>query len=344
MVLPFYESSTASENRAKDKFPEWYVMYTYPVLFIRKVDAFYKSNFAFRNDLYRFYKYLKWDVLGENPFPQEVVVGKNGWLFPGNKSYSNYDQSLGVIPDIDERMDSTCYKVVEMKKYCDSLGIDFYFAIGPDKASVYPDKLPVKPLAIGQTKNILKQKLKQYNVDVVDMSDYLSQREGNSELYFYETDTHWNHYGAYLGTKRLLDEIRKKYDVGSIDLNDYERKDTVVFTMDLSRQIDVPMEEHYTILRNRKTNYTTNISYIKYDGWDIPVEETTNLSKRNKCLVFRDSYFHNMHDYFCDNVGQVVIGAQRFDKDLILKVRPHFIVFELVERRLLDFDPNEYYL
>lgn len=344
LFLPFYESSTASENRAKDKFPEWYTLYTYPVLFIRKVDAFYKSNFALRNHLYNFYKYLKWDILGENPFPNEVVVGKDGWLFPGNKSYHNYDQSLGVVSDIEERMDSTCCKMLAMKTFCDSLGIDFYLAIGPDKASVYPEMLPIKPLTVGKTKDVVKRKLKRFHVNVIDMSDYILEQKDGQKLYFYKTDTHWNHLGAYLGTQRLLDEIRKKYDVGTIDLNDYQVKDTVVFTMDLSRQIDVPMKESYSVFKKQKDDYTKTIRSMNYDGWDVPLEETINVKRESKCVVFRDSYFQNMYDYFCNNVGHAVIGVQRFDRNLILKVRPDFVVFELVERRLLDFDPNEFYL
>ncbi|MDL2215298.1 hypothetical protein LJC00_03825, partial [Dysgonomonas sp. OttesenSCG-928-M03] len=240
--------------------------------------------------------------------------------------------------------DQTYNEFKIMQRFCDSLNIDLYIAVGPDKASIYPDQLPIKPLDVGKTKRIIKEKLKQKDdICIIDMSDYFSFSK-DSNLFYYKTDSHWNNNGAYWGTLRLLDEIRKKHDVGKISLNDYQSIDTTVYKMDLSRQIDVDMKETYSILRNKSSKYKKKRYYTRYGEQNIPIDKTENLINSTKCIVFCDSFFSNMFDFFCDNVGFVTIGVQRFDKELILKERPDFIVVEIVERRLLGYDRNEFYL
>ena len=345
LMIPFYESSTASENRAPVKFPAFTPQY--PLLWKSNFEKYYDSNFAFRNDLYAIYKYYKWNILGSNPFPQDVVVGKDGWLFPGNKSEQNYDQALGIIPDIELRVDSTCTQINKMKMFCDSLNIDFYLAVGPDKGSVYYQYLPVESHKHGTTLRMLTSKLKtNYDIDVINLGAYFSELKDTQELY-YKTDSHWNCYGAYLGTKKLLDVIREKYAVGYLKMKDYYEIPVSGARMDLSAILDIATNEIDNRLVSLDKNYTDNTYYAYYDDFRVPFVETKTLNNKDirfNCVVFRDSFFQNMQEFLCNNVDHVVLGVQKFDKELIIKEKPNFVIYELVERRIVSFDMNAFYL
>lgn len=345
LMIPFYKSSTISENRAQVKFPTFTPQY--PLLWKRNFEKYYDSNFAFRNDLYAIYKYYKWNLLGANPFPQDVVVGKEGWLFPGNKNEQNYDQVLGIIPDLELRLDSTCIQINQMKMFCDSLNIDFYLAVGPDKGSIYYKYLPVESHNHGMTLRKLTSLMKgNYNIDVINLGDYFLELKDKQDLY-YKTDSHWNCYGAYLGTRKLLDVIREKYDVGYLEMEDYYRTPVLGMRMDLSSILDIDTKEVDNRLVSLEKKYSENTYFSYYDQLKVPFVETTSLNNKGvrfKCVVFRDSFFTNMLEFFCNNVDHVVLGVQRFDKELIIKERPDFVVYELVERRILSFDMNDFYL
>lgn len=345
LMIPFYKSSTASENRAQVNFPSFTPQY--PLLWKKNFEEYYNSNFAFRNDLYSVYKYYKLNLLGANPFPEDVVIGKDGWLFPGNKNERNYDQVLGVIPDLELMIDSISIQINEMKMFCDSLNIDFYLAVGPDKGSVYYKYLPVESHNHGMTLSKLTSSLKiNYNIDVINLGDYFSELIDSKELY-YKTDSHWNCYGAYLGTRKLLDVIREKYDVGHLEMEDYYKTPVLGTRMDLSAILEIDTKEVDDRLVSLDKQYSENTYFSYYDQFKIPFVETKKKNNRNlrfKCIVFRDSFFQNMFEFFCNNVDHAVLAAQKFDKELIIKERPNFVVYELVERRILSFDMNGFYL
>lgn len=339
LLIPFYETSTASENRTKEKFPEFTP--NMPIAYMRNTEKFYNSNFAFRNHLYKIYKYIHWDMLGSNLFPNEVIIGKEGWLFTGNKNQQSFDQALGIIPAISVRLDSTCLKVQNMKLFCDSLGIDFYFAIAPDKSTVYPQYYPFNISHPGLTLNTFSNLLQsKYNIEPINLGEYFTKTDSENLLYF-KTDSHWNTYGAFWGTKKLLDVIHEKYNNTTLDLSEYDQIPQSLNRMDLSNILDIDMQEKFIHIMRKREQYTTTDFYVDYGYWKPSKIEKTKkkVTETNiKCVIFKDSFFDNMRDFFCNNMDQVIIATSIFDKNMILNERPNFVVFEVVERRLLSLN------
>ena len=110
--------------------------------YIHAFNQYYKENFGWRNALFYQYSQLKYHVLGVSPLPQKVVLGKNGWFFPGNDISNVMDQHIGLQPLTPETLHVIAQKLSDKQKQLAAQGIKFYVVIAPDSYSIYPEQLP----------------------------------------------------------------------------------------------------------------------------------------------------------------------------------------------------------
>jgi len=144
-----------------------------PLVFNKKkpfemFDDYYKYNFAFRKILSQQYIDLKTNVVKVSPLPDKVITGKDGWYFLGN-SYNNvYSASIGVQKYTPEDIKKTSDKIIEMKRFCDSLGIKFYYFPAPNSNTIYKEYLPIKPNNVPREFDLIKANLNG-KVGVIDV-------------------------------------------------------------------------------------------------------------------------------------------------------------------------------
>jgi len=337
LFMPLYNNDYGFENRTKKELPEYGGSYTE---YMKNMRNYYNDNFAFRDLLYKGYFHYKWDLFHSNVFPSKLVIGKDGWFYLGNEYQYEFNTALGLNDDYMSRLEQARDEAIEMQSFCDSLNIGFYYAIVPNKSTFYPEFLPLKPNNRPRLITEAMQLISEAGVNVIDLGDYMWKRKKDTVLY-YKTDSHWNAYGAFLGTEQLLNEIRKEYPVGYLKQTSYN-VDTVIVDkgMDIASMLNLNIQEEH-IRFTLKDDISTSIDtiYANSDNVKVVIESKVN---KVRAIVFRDSFFTLMRNFFSDNVGYYITENRYFNRELILEEKPDFVVFQIAERRFLYFDEKTF--
>lgn len=94
----------------------------------------------------------------------------------------------------------------EYKKYCNDLGIEFFFLPMPDKESVYYEYVPFpsQPNFLFKLDTLLKEN----GINTLNTLEiYNRYRVGNSELLYTQDDTHWNFNATDLISKEVIRKL-----------------------------------------------------------------------------------------------------------------------------------------
>lgn len=343
--MSFYKGNTESnENRNMAAFPEFSLRHIKS--FINGVNGYVFDHHAFRPELSKAYMSFMLHVMNESPMPQNVVLGKDGWYFLGNYYSDIFNESLGIVSLDLAAIDKSCVNIYQMKQFCDSLGIGFYFAIAPNKEIMYSEYLPLEGNNRPGFKKLMTDRLKEkYNIDVIDMGDYIYPIKDSVQMYL-KTDSHWNNYGGFLAAKKLTDVIGKDYNLNIISADDYTITPTQLSRIgDLTGMLKIHLSDNdfaiqpkipYRIEKTEiaATAESPNITYTKNEADpDAP-----------NALVFRDSFFTAVVLPFSSSLYQsTYIWSSHFDGEMIIReiektqIKPDFILFEVVERHLPVF-------
>ena len=220
-ILGLSSRFSSTENRQLNGMPP--LNFPHVRSFVHQFDRYYKENFGWRNALFYAYSRWKFNLLGQSPLPEKVVVGKNGWLYLGNSYNKVMDQHRGLQP---LSADSARLIAAHLKHRQDELaqqGIQFYVLIAPDSHTIYPEYLPdhLQQSHEPSRLDILKQAVSQTNLHFVDIRDTLRAAKRGHVVY-YQTDTHWNEYGTLIGCATLLNRIRQEHpELSPAQLSDY---------------------------------------------------------------------------------------------------------------------------
>lgn len=321
------------ENRAKAKFPSFTSEFPFKV--ILETEDYVKDNFAFRIHLSKLYIFIKFNIFNGNPLPDKVVSGKEGWLFLGNSNEFVFNDAIGLQDLEPEEIIHISNQALIMKDFCESLGIKFYFAVASNKHTFYQEYLPLTPNKKLRRFEQVSTNLKNNGMEIIDLKKNLLPKKDSLRLY-HKTDTHWNEFGAFYATQQLVREIRKDFPILDLNLSDFDVNTVISNQMDLSRMLNSNIQEqHY------KFTYIGEIDHPQIDTIPVSNErddyylKTFNKQGKYKAVVFRDSFFTYMFDYFPYLVGEVnIVWSSVLDKQVILKEKPDFVVFEVIERNL----------
>ncbi len=132
-----------------------------------------------------------------------VVSGKDGWLFWkddwfGGQCQKQYDVEMAVS------------RIGAMLDVAKASGIDMYFAIAPDKSTLYPEFLDPHFKKIWackqQSAELLRSTIKAEAPQIIDHLTALQSEKGNpaGNILYGKADTHWTNFGAAIAFRQLL--------------------------------------------------------------------------------------------------------------------------------------------
>ncbi len=292
-------------------------------------DTYYKNNFAFRNILAQQYLSFNANYSKTSSLPDKVVVGKEGWYFLGDSWNNNYSESIGVATQDIPRLNATIDRVLDMKKFCDSLGIKFYYFMPPNSHTINHKFLPVVPNKrqrnIDYIFNALNGK-----VVCIDARKELMAQNQNFDLY-YKTDSHWNSNGAFIGTQKMLSVLKKDFPkINLLDKKNYTISVENLNQMDLTKMLnEFADEKEYKYKEKVKPNFIKTLDTIN----KVPLRRVKNDKYAYKGIFFRDSYFEHVMQFTDNTFNEILyISSPIFDKQRVAAEKPDFVVFEIVER------------
>ena len=163
--------------------------------------------------------------------------------------------------------------------------------VAPDKASIYPDKLPeqIKSLPPQSKLDKLISYLKNNNLPViVDLRPVLRAARQDQDVY-YKTDTHWNGYGAFVAYTTIINALGSSYP----ELKPYKTADLELVTTGPGVH-DIPRLMHANFITEPSLFFVPKETFVQtlhpgaYDGYNQ--FSSIQDSKLPTLLMFHDSF------------------------------------------------------
>lgn len=294
----------------------------------------FEENFLYKYYFIEKYNRLKLKV-GDRVFPL-VLVGNDGWMdYTNGNNLDDFQNSISLSP---EKLKEIGDAVASCHQYAHTEGFTFLLVVAPNKASIYPDKLPEQ---IQQLSN--ESRLDQINAylrangipEALDLRPALLEARKQREVY-YKTDTHWNGYGAYAAYREIINNLSLSHP----SLSPYPEKffhiheERTKKPMDLAATIQANFILEQRIVpaqRNDKYVHALDFPDRKYGISWIPDSDLPSL------LMFHDSFGDSLYHFLLYNFSEAYYhyldAAPLFlDRNSIDQFDTDIVIVEIVER------------
>lgn len=325
----FYDNMdhTNYENRS---------LYEKPVLklsdiinFPKKYENYYNDNLAFKNEIRTKYSEILYDNFNMSS-NKKVIVGKDGWLFYNSSgdgdSMNDYRRVNSYSVEVKEKIKNN---LISMHDKLKDRGSKLFVFVAPNKENIYSEFMP-------DMININKEK---EETPTDELINYLNETTDLNIIYpkqvlidskkiadtYYKYDTHWNDYGAYIGTIELMKVIKPSFKVSKINI---QKKDV---SGDLANMILMLNK-----LVNKEpfvSNFIDQIEPECEDRENLKFCRTKNALYTKTLLVVGDSFRENMVQYLSKIYRKTLfIHRDYYNDNLFYEYNPDIVVYEVVER------------
>lgn len=345
-------NSINTENREMAKFPElnrWTIN-----VFPERFDIYYNDALPFRSDLIRWNSYFNYFVFRESSVPM-IVIGNEDWLFynPNGTDGDNIADLNGEYLLSDEELERMLEQLLLAETKLREQGKEFIVMIAPNKESIYGNKFLPSAYINGNDYTTADQVVEYLRANsdlriVYPKDELLNVIEKYPEYaVYYNTDTHWNYLGGYIGAKELVEELggnMEEVSPQNIVYNEIVPKGTdLAFMLNMG---DIIQEKNLYSVKS-----TTDVEILSPEidilrQIDIPTELRFSTTSENdkKLFLVRDSFGTAMAEYIALNYKEsVMVHRDIYDPAMILSEDPDIVVIEVVERyvrSLVEFTIN----
>lgn len=322
------ENAKNNENREFTKLPEFNL--SHPKRLFNDYKNYYEKNFGLRTTLVNSYINFKFNVLKENPLPNQVINGKDSWYFLGNAHNDILNDTFGNVPFTVAELNDITTNLISIQSDLRLRNIEFYLVVAPNKQTIYQENLPFKLKQNTTRSEQLQSHLKSYSdIKIISLKNRLMSEKSNRALY-HKTDTHWTDYGAFMGYSETIAAISKDFDITPISLLDYHDVPAVL-KGDITPMININTSEKVMALQKNKVSEIDTLSAVyTFQHYKNPYQDL-------KLIMHCDSFSNAWIPYFNETFKETLyLRTYELDHALIEKTQPDIVIFEIVERQLLN--------
>lgn len=322
----FYHSELAENRTLSEKPVFWTEDGQWNQDFFEELQTYVSEHFAFRGELVEADSLIKYQLL-RTPNDDQVVIGKEGWLFfaPTLADYAGVTLS-------DEEIDNIVSTLTEVTQYVEHMGKQPLFVIVPNKNSIYPEYMPTRFGGRAERRNLtlLQKRMADQEIPFVDAYQLLLAHKDEDELYLHQ-DTHWNHTGARLVLNEIYAAFGRSEQYSLTGYTVVENHEPDLY------QILFPSKEYFEAQHiyedNKPYDYVGRLHSLD----DITIRTTSPIQNGESILVYRDSFGRAMIPFMGGSFSQAVFNRSTpYDLSLIEKTECNYVLFEIVERNLQD--------
>jgi hypothetical protein len=294
------------------------------------------GNFYQRKALVGGFNQLRYR-LGDHVFPQ-VVVGKKGWLsFNSDGNLETYQNALML----EYRLVTIHRRLALLERDLKARGITLVVVVAPNKETIYPDKAAPQLVKL-EEKSRLDLLMAAEPAAMLDLRPALLEARRERQIY-YQTDTHWNAYGAYVAYREIMTRIAQDYpSLQPLELSDFQFSETAPTTLDIARLLGSDF------LQEPAVAFQPNFESGAY-MYRIPPTSNVSISTSRRgegmtLLVYHDSFGDALNEFLQHDFETVyyirgAVSDKTFESAAWVKtVQPDVIVIEIVERNLVYLD------
>ena len=341
----FYSEPSISktENRSLARKPVLDISFLdpYPAAY----EKYFTDHFIFRQKLLEAHSGLIYYPYRRSPIPDQVDIGKDGWLFLAKDDKLIYQG----IQTLDENQVRTIIqKLHDRALYYRSKGIRFYVCFAPMSQEIYPEYLPnnyFRSPVGSQTDKVIAAIRKDTLIPFIDLKPGLINAKKFGRIY-QKTDNHWNALGGFFAYSIIINRMKKDFpELNPLRLSDvrfnrkFEKNGRLAASIGLG---DVMQEEdYYPVIRNARAKVGAKAGYptphVSWFAYDNEYETVSVLpdSRMPKMFVIRDSFFDMPLLYLRENFNKVIAiwDAWRYgaNKELIEKEKPDIVLLMVSE-------------
>lgn len=303
------------------------------------------------------------NFVGISSDSNKVFFGREKWLFLGDSFNHSVSKKINGSQAYGKEIKKTISVMHGWEKISKSIGVKgFYVVVGPDKDSIYSDKLP--QWYVKKESTITSELINGCDFYINTPEIVLRAKKETTEPLYFKTDTHWNELGAYAAFKGLANKSAKNRDKLTWPDSDLEFTSFASEAGDLSRfqrsarfLSDVDMKITSPSVANLHISVSSyNSGVIIYSGKNKPIESPSELllvhspSALNKVKVLwlRDSFGTAMSRVMASTFYetlQVHHGRTSPEaiKKILLDYKPDYVIVTVVERdelsKMFAYDP-----
>jgi alginate O-acetyltransferase complex protein AlgJ len=276
--------------------------------------------------------------LGDHVFSQ-ALVGKDGWLqYTGSSNLDDFQNTLEFSPEIIQQKSQSFYEKLQARH------ITFLIVIAPNKATIYPEKVPdeIQKIREQSRLDLLVSYFKQHGPPIlVDLRPALQEaRHSEAELLYYKTDTHWNALGAFAG----YTEIMRILAISHPELTSYKLQDFRLQTLDPDLR-DIPhlmgatSPRESALILTPKFNSETHWMTVNDEPISTIMSRTPN-ERLPRLLMIGDSFGIGLRQFLAPNFREAtfVSNNSKYSDlqifNLVDQLTPDVVIFEMVERNM----------
>ncbi len=225
------------------------------------------------------------------------------------------------------------------------------FLIPPDAITAYPETATDEMTEKKKSDYSRLKQIEDYYADskdiiIVNLTETMLQNKDKGKLY-YQTDTHWNTLGSYLGYYKMMQVISREFPAAApreiSEYNIYQQYDA---GGDLANFLGVDtglVSEYKTFCTPSFTNRAVITNYFSGSP-DYVYSDQIKCVVDNKelpnAIMICDSFGANLLDFVTDAFGILVrqtMWEYKTDTELIAEVQPDYYIQVMVERNMASF-------
>lgn len=189
--------------------PDWSRLSEFPA----EYRDWFAGHFGLRAAFLHGHAWFGYHALGVSPNDQ-VVLGRDDWLF--TRASHALQAERGAMPLTDEELELWRITIEARRDWLASRGIDYVFAVAPDKQTIYPDYMPPEFEVIGPSR---REQFVHYmhahsDVRVLDLTAAVRAERANDrpgDNTFFPLGTHWTARGAWAGYRAFVESLAPRY-------------------------------------------------------------------------------------------------------------------------------------
>lgn len=311
--------------------------------------ATFSSTFYGRLRLVRLVTDLR-VAIGDRVFAN-AIIGRDGWLF---------QTSEDVMRDYQNDMPLSEKQLVTIQQNLDKIaahfkqqGISLVIVVAPNKGSIYPDYLPNEIQKLNQKSRFdqVVEYLQQHGeTHILDLrQELIASRAEN--LVYYQTDSHWTDYGAYIAYRGILSSLKEFHpQINPRSLSDFVPESEGRVSMDLATLIGSVHIKEEKISLKPKDSTTSTLHNLKLDDGRWITLSWNQKKDLPSAVVYYDSFMYPLIPWLNDHFSQVTYiphfaNLSTWNLSWVSQQQADVVIVEIAEKYIHDlpvlFNPEK---
>ncbi len=309
--------------------------------FPRRYEDHYSDTFGLRDLLLGWNARERWFGLGLSP-SKLIEPAADGWCFLADQSR---DAFRGLQPFTAEDLEGWVRRLRERHDYLAARGIRYLFVLCPNKATIYPERVPASWNVLGPTRlEQLAARLEhEPDAPFLDLRPaLLAAKAGDQpeDWVYTRFGTHWNGRGGQAAYRALVARLQRDFPaLVAVPAEDCRAVEAEGDTDSLARQLYLaghvrqrqyglkPAERGYEVAH--ASTYTEGAVLVTHKDIDAP-----------RLLWLHDSFGPFLEGLVCESFSFVEARwTHEFPVEAVFSARPDLVLETYVERRLIEEEP-----